>query len=171
MRNHILEETDIGDCIIIIDIMPRYGYVSDVEIYPKYITIHNTGNLDMDANTNYIHTKDFCISCMKRGHTHFIVDDEYIYQAQITNIKCFHTGTKVGNESSIGIEICGFRDEEKQRKSYENTIKLVKVLMEYYKIGIENIKRHCDWSVSTCPMWLNKGIYGYTWEWFISQIN
>lgn len=168
MKNHILEKTDIEDCIIVVDIMPKGGCISDMEIHPKYIVIHNTGNLDMDAPTNHNHTKFFCKACIRRGHTQFIVDDKYIYQSQIANIKCLHTGTKTGNENSIGIEICGFRDKDRQRKCYENTIKLIKVLMKYY--DIENVNRHCDWSESPCPIWLNEGVHGYTWEWFISQI-
>lgn len=169
MKNHILQDDDIKDCSIVVDIMSSGGYISNLKIIPKYITIHNTNNLDMSAFITYENVKHMCEKCIRRGHTHFIVDDEYIYQAQIANVKCFHTGTKIGNESSIGIEICGFRDEEKQRRSYENTIKLVKILMEYYKIEIENIKRHCDWSKSDCPIWLNEGKYGYTWEWFMAQ--
>ena len=170
MNNHILQDTDIENCIVVVDIMSNNGCISNIEIHPKYITIHNTGNLDMDAPMTHKNVKRTCYKCIRRGHTHFIVDDKYIYQAQIANIKCLHTGTKIGNESSIGIEICGFRDKEKQKKSYENTIKLVKILMEYYKIDIKDIKRHCDWSKSSCPIWLNKGVYGYTWDWFISQI-
>lgn len=170
MNNHILQIDDIEDCFIIVDILPKCGYVSNIKIEPKYITIHNTNNLNMPAVIVHKNVKHMCTKCIRRGHTQFIVDDECIYQSQIANIKCFHTGAKIGNESSIGIEICVFRDKERQRKSYENTIKLIKVLMEYYKIDIKDIKRHCDWSESSCPIWLNKGIYGYTWDWFISQI-
>ena len=134
MDNHILQIDDIEDCFIIVDILPKCGYVSNIKIEPKYITIHDTNNLNMPATIVHKNVKHICTKCIRRGHTQFIVDDECIYQSQIANIKCFHTGTKVGNESSIGIEICVFRDKERQRKSYENTIKLIKVLMEYYNI-------------------------------------
>ena len=168
MLNHILQENDV-DCIVVIDIMPKIGYISDIIIEPSYITIHNTNNLDMNAPITHKNVKNTCKRCIRRGHRQFIVDDISIYQAQISNIKCIHTGTKVGNESSIGIEICGFRDKKRQRKSYENAIELIKVLMKYY--NIKNVNRHCDWSKSSCPIWLNEGMYGYTWEWFISKLN
>lgn len=169
MHRHMLEETDVMECNVVVDIMPKSGYVSSVKISPEYIVIHNTGNLNMNATTNHMHVKYFCTSCMNRGHTHFIVDDEYIYQSQYADIKCFHTGTKIGNESSIGIEICGFTEKCRQKKCYDNTIKLINVLMKYY--NIKQVNRHCDWSKSSCPIWLNTGMHGYTWEWFISQIN
>ena len=170
MVGHILQNTDIEDCNIVIDIMTKGECISNMEIIPKYITIHNTGNLGMNAYTNHMHIKYNCEKCLKRGHTQFIVDDKYIYQAQIANIKCLHTGTKIGNENSIGIEICGFRNKERQKKCYENTIKLIKVLMKYYNISVGNVVRHCDWRESPCPMCLNSGLYGYTWEWFVFQL-
>ena len=171
MINHILQSEDVKDCNVIIDIMTKGSCISNMEIIPKYITIHNTGNLNMDASTNHKHIKRCCEECAKRGHTQFIVDDTCIYQAQIANRKCFHTGTKIGNENSIGIEICGFKNKERQKKSYENAMRLIKILMEYYEIDVTNIVRHCDWRESPCPMWLNEGMHGFTWDWFIFQLN
>lgn len=99
------------------------------------------------------------------------VDDKEIYQAQSTNYKCYHAGTSVGNNTSIGIEICMFNDKERQRKCYENAIALVKILLNYYGWGVDKVKRHKDWSGKHCPAWLIEGKFGYTWNWFKGQLS
>lgn len=93
-----------------------------------------------------------------------------IYQAQSTNYKCYHAGTSIGNNTSIGIEICMYNDANKQKIAYDNAIALVKILMTYHKFDTSQVKRHKDWSGKHCPAWLIEGKYGYTWEWFKGQL-
>ena len=169
MQNNRLNESTIGSARVIIDILPKGKVIPNTKITPTSITIHNTGNIGAPAKNNHNYMKN----CNKDGSRiaswHFTVDDKEIYQAQSTNYKCYHAGTSAGNNSSIGIEICMFDDEERQRKTYENAIELVKILMKYHGFGIDKVKRHKDWSGKQCPAWLISGKFGYTWDWFKAQ--
>ena len=170
MVNNRLNESKIGNATVIVDILPKGKCIPDVKITPTSITIHNTGNIGAAAKNNHNYQKN----CNKNGERiaswHFTVDDQYIYQAQSTNFKCYHAGTTAGNNTSIGIEICMFNDKERQRKAYENAIELVKILMAYHKFNASQVKRHKDWSGKHCPAWLIEGKFGFTWEWFKSEI-
>ena len=101
---------------------------------------------------------------------HITVGYDFIIQAQSFNYKTYHAGNAVGNNSSIGIEICMYTDSAKQKKAYDNAIALVKILMDYYKFDLNQIKRHYDWTKKHCPAWLIDCKYGYSWTWFKNQL-
>ena len=170
MQNNRLNETKIGDAKVIVDIVPKGHCIPNVKITPTSITIHNTGNIGATAKGNHNYMKNINKSGARTASWHFTVDDKEIYQAQSTNYKCYHAGTSAGNNTSIGIEICMFEDKERQRKAYQNAIELVKVLMAYHKFDISKVKRHKDWSGKHCPAWLIEGKFGFTWDWFKSEI-
>ena len=170
MQNNRLNETKIGDAKVIVDIVPKGHCIPNVKITPTSITIHNTGNVGATAKGNHNYMKNINKSGARTASWHFTVDDKEIYQAQSTNYKCYHAGTSAGNNTSIGIEICMFEDKERQRKAYQNAIELVKVLMAYHKFDISKVKRHKDWSGKHCPAWLIEGKFGFTWDWFKSEI-
>ena len=170
MQNNRLNETKIGDAKVIVDIVPKGHCIPNVKITPTSITIHNTGNIGATAKGNHNYMKNINKSGARTASWHFTVDDKEIYQAQSTNYKCYHAGTSAGNNTSIGIEICMFNDKERQRKAYQNAIELVKVLMAYHKFDISKVKRHKDWSGKHCPAWLIEGKFGFTWDWFKSEI-
>lgn len=170
MLNNKLNETKIGNAKVIIDILPSGKVIPNTKINPTSITIHMTGNIDTTAKNNHNYMKN----CNKNGNRiaswHFTVDDKEIYQAQSTNYKCYHAGTSMGNNTSIGVEICMFTDKTKQLQAYKNAIELVKILMTYHKFSVDKVKRHYDWSGKYCPIWLIEGKWGYTWNWFKNQL-
>lgn len=170
MDKNRLTETKIGDAKVIVDIVPKGYCIPNVKITPTSITIHNTGNVGATAKGNHNYMKNINKSGERTASWHFTVDDKEIYQAQSTNYKCYHAGTSAGNNSSIGIEICMFNDKERQKKAYQNAIELVKVLMAYHKFTSAQVKRHKDWSGKHCPAWLIEGKFGFTWDWFKSEI-
>lgn len=170
MQNNRLNETKIGDAKVIVDIVPKGHCIPNVKITPTSITIHNTGNIGATAKGNHNYMKNINKSGARTASWHFTVDDKEIYQAQSTNYKCYHAGHSTGNNTSIGIEICMFNDKERQRKAYLNAIELVKILMAYHKFDISKVKRHKDWSGKHCPAWLIEGKFGFTWDWFKSEI-
>ena len=170
MDKNRLTETKIGDAKVIVDIVPKGYCIPNVKITPTSITIHNTGNVGASAKANHNYMKNINKSGERTASWHFTVDDKEIYQAQSTNYKCYHAGNSTGNNTSIGIEICMFNDKERQRKCYENAIALVKVLLGYYNWGTDKVKRHKDWSGKHCPAWLIEGKFGFTWDWFKSEI-
>ena len=130
----------------------------------------------------------------------FIVDDETIVQfnPDIKNRYCWHCGDnknmfsmggslygKCTNTNSIGIEVCStnpnyqasdFANSKKWSftdKVVENSVELVKYLMQTYNIPIENVIRHYDVTGKLCP-----GIIGWNedsgnakkWEEFKSRL-
>lgn len=169
--NNILNETKIGNAKVIVDILPKGKVIPDVLMVNNFITIHNTGNIGAPAKNNHNYMKN----CNKNGERtaswHFTVDDKEIYQAAPANMKCYHAGTTRGNNTSIGIEICMFNDKERQRKAYLNAIELVKILLKYYNLSVDKVRQHYEWTKKDCPAWLRSGKFGFTWSWFINQIN
>ena len=170
MDKNRLNETKIGDAKVIVDIVPKGYCIPNVKITPTSITIHNTGNVGASAKANHNYMKNINKSGARTASWHFTVDDKEIYQAQSTNYKCYHAGHGTGNNTSIGIEICMFEDKQRQKKAYQNAIELVKVLMAYHKFSPSQVKRHKDWSGKHCPAWLIDGKFGFTWDWFKSEI-
>ena len=170
MQNNRLNETKIGTAKVVVDIVPKGFCIPNVKITPTSITIHNTGNIGASAKNNHNYMKNINKSGSRIASWHFTVDDQYIYQAQSTNYKCYHAGCTSGNNTSIGIEICMFNDKEKQLKAYKNAIELVKILMTYHKFDVSKVKRHYDWTKKHCPAWLIEGKYGYDWNWFKNQL-
>ena len=170
MLNHRLTESKIGSASVIVDIVPKGKCIPNTRINPTSITIHQTGNIDASAKNNHNYMKN----CNKNGDRiaswHVTVGYDFIIQAQSFNYKTYHAGNAVGNNSSIGIEICMYSDSAKQKKAYDNAIALVKILMSYYKFDLNQIKRHYDWTKKHCPAWLIDCKYGYSWNWFKNQL-
>lgn len=172
MKNNKLTETKIGIATVIVDILPSGRCIPNTKIKPTTICIHNTGNIDASAKNNHQYQKNNNKSKIGAiASWHFTCGWDYIYQAQSTNYKCYHTGTTNGNNTSIGIEICQYSDKEKQLQAYKNAIELVKILMAYHNFNINQVKRHKDFSGKHCPAWLIEGKYGYTWSWFKEQLS
>ena len=171
MKNNKLTETKIGTATVIVDILPSGRCIPNTKIKPTTICIHNTGNIDASAKNNHQYQKNNNKSKIGAiASWHFTCGWDYIYQAQSTNYKSYHTGTTNGNNTSIGIEICQYSDKEKQLQAYKNAIELVKILMAYHNFNINQVKRHKDFSGKHCPAWLIEGKYGYTWSWFKGEL-
>lgn len=170
MDKNRLNETKIGSATVVVDILPKGKVIPNVKITPTSITIHNTGNIGANADSNHRYMKNLNKNGNRTASWHFTVDDKQIIQAQSTNYKCYHAGHSVGNSTSIGIEICMFNDANRQLKAYENAMELVKILMKYHNFDINDVKRHKDWSGKHCPAWLIEGKFGYTWNWFLEGL-
>ena len=168
MLNHRLTESKIGSAKVIIDILPKGHCIPDTRINPTSITIHQTGNVDASAKNNHRYMHNINKSGERIASWHVTVGYDYIIQAQSFNYKTYHAGNTVGNNSSIGIEICMYSDPDKQKKAYDNAIELVKILMNHYGFTSDKVKRHKDWSGKHCPAWLIDCKYGYSWTWFKS---
>lgn len=171
MKNFVLTQTTIGSAKVIVDILPKGKVIPNTKITPTSITVHNTGNIGAAAKNNHNYMKN----CNKNGSRiaswHFTVDDKEIYQAVPSNYKAYHAGNATGNNTSIGIEICMFTDKARQYKAYLNAIELIKILIKHHGFNINQVKQHYHWTKKDCPTWLRSGHHGYTWNWFINQIN
>ncbi|QGG47661.1 peptidoglycan recognition protein family protein [Heliorestis convoluta] len=119
---------------------------------PRYITVHNTGNVNNGANA--LGHSNF-IKSLAAGSTswHYTVDDQRIVQHLPTNENGWHAGDGghgPGNRTSIGIEICENADGN-YAKAEEKAVELIVHLMETHNIPVENVVSHKKWSNKQCP--------------------
>lgn len=167
MYDGILSINEINNVPVIIDLIPTSNYTSrpNINIIPKHITIHNTGNsnknADADMHTEYVDNHSGYISW------HFTVDDEKIYQELPVTELGYHSGSSTGNYNSIGIEICENIDGN-YNKAEENAIALIIYLMKQLSIQIDNIYPHQHWSGKYCPHKILDSVNG--WSGFLARI-
>jgi N-acetylmuramoyl-L-alanine amidase CwlA len=141
------------------------------KLTPSSITIHNTDNNSKGANAaahaKYMKGPD----AQKREVSwHFTVDDMFVYQSLPTTEIGWHSGTKAGNHSSIGIEICEHSDMKDPAAAYERAALLAAWLAYRLKISVPGgILQHHDWSGKECPHLLRKG-GGKGWKDFLKQV-
>jgi N-acetylmuramoyl-L-alanine amidase len=132
----------------------------------KYITIHNTDNVSKGANAkshaNYLKTTNAKVSW------HYSVDEDNVYQHLPDSEEAYHTANTLGNNQSIGIEICVNSDGD-LKKATDNAIELVKILIKKYNIPTYNIKQHFYWSGKNCPSFIRAG-KPYNWTKFIEKV-
>ena len=170
MKDYKLTDKTIGTAKVTVETLGKGHCIPNTKITAKYITVHNTDNWDAPSKNNHNYLKNLNKNGGRTASWHFTVDDIEIYQSQSTNYKCYHTGNTKGNNESIGIEICQFKDKNKQLKVYKNAIELIKILMKYHKFDIYKVVQHNYWSGKNCPSVLRAGTYGYDWNWFINQV-
>ena len=154
------------------DLIPKGSAICGRKLQSiSYITIHNTGNLDVKSNNYHRALKNQnALPNGRQASWTFTVDDVEIYQETPTDWETWHSGTSKGNKNSISIEVCMWSNKEKQRKSYDNTARLVAELMKMHKIPLSNIKQHYDWSGKDCPQFLRANKYGFNWKWFMDLV-
>ena len=124
-----------------------------IKMNPKYITIHSTANPKSTAKNE----RDWLTnpSNKRTASWHIVVGDEVAIEAIPFNEVAWHAGdggNGTGNRQSIGIEMCESGNREEVIK---NTIQVTVDLMKKYNIGINNLKRHYDWTKKNCPRILN----------------
>jgi N-acetylmuramoyl-L-alanine amidase CwlA len=133
------------------------------------ITIHNTDNADMGANAA-AHAKYQKGPDARRRQVswHFTVDDTSVYQSLPTNEIGWHTATTVGNNSSIGIEIC-MNSDLNVPAAYQRAALLTAVIAFQNGIRVpDKIVQHNFWSGKDCPIILRHQPQG--WQNFLTQI-
>lgn len=121
----------------------------------EWIVIHYVGAVSTAKNNvDYFYNNDVSKS------SHYFVDDKEIWQSVEEKDIAWHCGAEVyynacRNSNSIGIEMCCKRDKKGElyvtKETIQNTIELVKKLIEKYNIKIQNIVRHYDVTRKICP--------------------
>lgn len=117
----------------------------------KFIVMHSTGNGTDTAyaNASYFNDRD------RQASAHYFVDSSSIYQVVEDSKAAWHCGDGHGvygitNHNSIGIEMCETAGTITEA-TINNTIELVKCLMDKYHISSDNVVRHYDASRKCCP--------------------
>ena len=135
----------------------------------NYITIHTTGNRN-PSTTAAAHAR-----LQARGNDgrqaswHYTVDENEIWQSFKDKQQCWHTGTSVGNKTSIGIEIC-VNSQKGFLKACEKAAWLTAHLLKKHHLNIKNILQHYDWSGKNCPAELISREWGIGWEDFLGML-
>ena len=132
------------------------------------ITIHETANTsegaDAEAHSDYLSTTSDEVSW------HYTVDDHQIYHHLPDDEVGWHAGDKLtaggGNQCGIGVEIC-VNDDGDYDRAVDNAAKLTAYLLDYYGLGIENIKQHHDFMEKNCPQ-IMRDTGG--WEAFLQKV-
>ncbi|MDM0533167.1 N-acetylmuramoyl-L-alanine amidase [Clostridium perfringens] len=129
-----------------------------------YIVCHFTGNQNDKAsgNANYFR----CVN--RQASAHYFVDDNEIVQVVREGDTSWHCGDGNGrygitNSNSIGIEMCATNGDISE-KTIENTLWLVKSLMNKYGIDIDHVVRHYDASRKCCPSPFSPNNWSRWWE-------
>src|SRR5690606_665203 len=145
----------------IVDHIPKGKLRPGTKMAPTTITIHSTGNPKSTARnergwlTNP--TNDRIASW------HICVDEKEAVEAIPLNEVAYHAGTKDGNNSSIGIEICESGD---RKKTLANAAQLVAKMLHERGWGVDRLRRHYDWNKKVCPRIFYDGGKWTGWQQF-----
>lgn len=155
---------------------------------PQYITIHATENRSRGAGA-YSHSQMLKSGALKGRHNaigyvawHFTVDDHSTYQSLPTNERGEHADYDgPGNRTSIGIEMCENRGNDRTR-TIDRTARLVAWLMREHGIPLSRVVPHMHWRMirhddrrdlghKKCPHFLlDQGRLGPKWQVFLSKV-
>ena len=134
-----------------------HGRLVKRKMQPSYITIHSTENRGATA---YNHAQLLLRKGMRSRNNprfgrsgwvtwHYTVDDRGAWQHLLPTEQGDHADYGgPGDRSSIGIEICEFRNKSQQARAIENAARLTASLADRYGISSSRIVPHHHW-----PRW------------------
>jgi len=140
-----------------------------LKLEPTSITIHNTGNPASTARnerkwlTNTTNTRT--------ASYHIVIDEHEAIEVIPLDEVAWHAGdgssAGSGNRTSIGIEVCESGNYE---ATIKNTIELVAKMLHERNWGVNQLKRHYDWSKKNCPRIMNQDGKWTGWTQFINRV-
>lgn len=134
---------------VIVDLLGKGAVVTGQRCSATEIAVHNTGNWDVPSKNYNSSIKQNNQGKGRDASWHFTVDDKEIYQHMDTTLKAWHVGS--GNSVAIGIEICMFKDANRQKLAEDNAIALIKELQKIHNIPLSKVKMHKDYTGKYCP--------------------
>ncbi len=163
----------------------KYGRRIQFPLRAQYVTIHSTGNRGATATQ---HASGMARGAF-RGRTkwnrtgymtwHFTVDDKVAIQSLPLNIQGEHADHDgPGNNTSIAIEICEFRDPRRQAAALDRAARLTAWLLRDRGIPLSHVVPHHHWPQrhfhsyqKNCPrILLERGRPGPRWAAFVRKI-
>ena len=147
------------------------NYSIGAKMTPEYLVIHETNNYAAGADAN-AHYRYWNTNPDAQASTHFVVDNNEIYQMLELDQIAWHVGDNDGhsditNYNSVGIEIAVNSDGDYDQ-ARQNTISLTINLMNELEMDISQLKRHYDASGKWCPT--NMLDEPDLWTDFVSQV-
>ena len=143
----------------------KYSVKCPYAMTPEFVVVHNTANDATAANE-----VKYMISNNNQVSFHFAVDDKEVVQGLPLDRNAWACGDGAngkGNRKGIQIEICysksgGARFENAEK----NAAKFIAQLLKERGWGVDNVKKHQDFSNKYCPhRTLDKG-----WASFVNMI-
>ncbi len=163
----------------------RVGRRREFPLRARYITIHSTGNR---GGTALQHARGMAAGNF-RGKSkwnrtgymtwHFTVDDREAIQSLPLTIQGEHADHDgPGNTSSIGIEICEFRNARQQAAAIDRAARLTAWVMREKGIPLSHVVPHYHWPQhrfhhhqKNCPrILLENGKPGPRWQAFLRRV-
>lgn len=135
----------------------------------EYIVVHDVGALSTAINNvTYFAGGD------RGASAHYFVDDTSIWQSVEDWHGAWHVGDGqnrygIHNQNSIGVEMC-LPSGTVTTKTEQNTVELVKYLMQKYNVPIDHVVRHYDASRKNCPAQFNLDKKWTRWVSFKSDV-
>jgi N-acetylmuramoyl-L-alanine amidase CwlA len=137
------------------------------------VTIHNTGNhntgADADANARYLRNNAFS----NIAGFHYVVDKDEIVCTIPENEIAEHSGKRLGNDTTVSIEICDNSDGDILAAT-NNAAELAADILKRHgvkkAVHKENIFQHFDWSGKDCPAQIRRS-NPYSWDKFLERVN
>jgi N-acetylmuramoyl-L-alanine amidase len=163
----------------------KYGRHIEFPLHARYITIHSTDNPNATAYQHAIGMARGRFRARTRWNRtgyltwHFTVDDKEAIQSLPLTIQGEHADHDgPGNRTSIGIEICEFRNRTRQAKAIDRAARLTAWLMYRENIPLDHVVPHWYWPQwhfhgyrKNCPrILLQHGRPGPKWEAFLQKI-
>ena len=147
---------------MIVDLIPkgrsnRPGGVNSMQ----YITLHDTGNPAKGANA--LNHAQY-LKGSPAVSWHYTVDDTRVVQHLPDSEEAWHTGTRKGNTTSIGIEVC-INSDGNLTAAYDRAAVLCAGLCKQHAIPVGNIVQHNFWNGKDCPKTMRAGT-PYSFETF-----
>lgn len=148
----------------IVDHIPKGRIRPGTKMTPTTITIHSTGNPKSTARnergwlTNPANDRI--------ASWHIAVDEKEAVEAIPLDEVAYHAGTRDGNYSSIGIEICESGNRE---KTLTNAVQLVAKMLHERSWGVDRLRRHYDWSGKICPRIMSQNNW-QGWKQFVERV-
>ena len=163
----------------------RVGRHIEFPLRARSITIHSTDN---PGGTAQQHARGMAAGNF-RGKSqwnrtgymtwHFTVDDREAIQSLPLNIQGEHADHEgPGNTTSIGIEICEFRNARQQAAAVDRAARLTAWLLHDRGIALDHVVPHYHWpqkhfhnNMKNCPrILLEHGRPGPRWEAFLRRV-
>ena len=163
----------------------KYGRHIEFRLRPSYITIHSTDNR---GGTALQHARGMARGAFRArtkwnrtGYMtwHFTVDDRVAIQSLPLNIQGEHADHDgPGNTSSVGIEICEFRDPARQAAALDRAARLTAYVMRQTGVRLDHVVPHQHWpqrhfhnNQKNCPrILLEHGRPGPRWDAFLKRV-
>ncbi len=146
---------------------------NQAELDFRGVTIHNTDNSNpgADALGNVHYMLENCHSIYNSWH--YTVDDHQIIRSIPEDEEAMHTGSREGNHTTVGIEICQNVDGNILKATNNTTWLAADILRRHgmrQAVWKQNIFQHHDWTGKDCPSQIRRGI-PYDWNTFVSRVN